>query len=282
MGHILTGKEKTQQALRVNSLKTTLLDIKKEFFKKGAKFEKIQWLKEGFYINEVNFSLGSTIEYLLGYYSIQEAASQLPVEVMSPKPYEKILDMCAAPGGKTSQIAAWMKNKGVLAAIDSNRKRLYSLENHLERCGVINSIVYWGDSSEFNFGNDKFDRILLDAPCSGNYVTDSNWFKKRKLDDIKKNSENQKKLLKAAMYNIKQSGVIIYTTCSLEPEENEFNIQWLLENYPVKLELFEGPGSSGLKEIFGYKLNKELSKTMRFWPELTNTQGFYIAKVVKK
>lgn len=282
MGHNLTGKEKIQQTLRVNTLKTTLSDIKYKFIKKGATFEKIQWLKDGFNIYGVNFSLGATLEYLLGQYSIQEAASQFPVEVMSPKPYENILDMCAAPGGKTSQIAAWMKNKGVLVAVDSNRKRAYSLENQLERCGVENGIVYWGDASEFDFGNEKFDRVLLDAPCSGNYVTDPNWFKKRKLVDIKKNSENQKKLLKSAMDNVKQNGVLIYATCSLEPEENEINIQWLLENYPIKLELFEGPGNPGLTNVLGNNLDKELEKTMRFWPELNNTQGFFIAKVVKK
>lgn len=282
MGHELTGKEVTRQSLRVNTIKTSLPEIERRFINKKAEFEKINWLRDGFYISEVQFSLGSTIEYLLGYYSIQEAAAQLPVEVMAPRSFERILDMCSAPGGKTTQISAWMNNQGVLVAVDSSRRRLYSLENQLERCGVKNCIVYWGNSAEINYEANFFDKILLDAPCSGNFVTDQNWFKKRTLEDVKKNSDEQKKLLDSALKQLKSNGVLIYSTCSLEPEENENNIQWLLDNYPIELESFTGPGLPGLTEAFEYKFSKKLLKTMRLWPDINHTQGFFIAKVMKK
>jgi NOL1/NOP2/sun family putative RNA methylase len=282
MGHELTGNEITQQSLRVNTLKTTIAEVKQKFSNKNTTFEKIDWLRDGFNVAEAKFSLGATIEYLLGLYSIQEAAAQLPVEVMAPEPFEMVLDMCAAPGGKTTQISAWMNNQGVLIAVDSSRRRLYSLENHLERCGVQNCITFWGNAAEIDYGNIYFDKIMLDAPCSGNFVTDPYWFRKRTLKDISKNSEEQRKLLSAALRHLKHDGVLIYTTCSLEPEENEFNIQWILDNYSIELKSFAGPGSPGLTEWCEYQFSKELSKTMRFWPDINHTQGFYVAKVVKK
>ena len=280
IGHSLTGKEKTRQSIRVNTLRTSGAELEMRLALHGAKLSKIPWLRDGFMVEDSKFSLGASFEYLLGLYSLQEAAAQYPVEILAPRPGERVLDMCAAPGGKTTQIAAWMQGKGILIAFDANRERLYALENNLERSGVENCIVYHADAAEMELG--EFDRVLLDSPCSGNYVTDADWFEKRSLEDVEFNAARQKKLLAAAVRSLKPGGSLVYTTCSLEPEENEMNIHWLLANHSIRLVEVTGPGSPGLTEYKGEKLNPDVAKTRRFWPDETGTQGFYLAKAVKK
>ena len=281
LGHTLSGREKTRKAIRLNSLKAPE-DILERLGSLGAKLSKISFLRDGYYVDGSEFSLGASFEYLLGYYTLQEAASQFVAKVLDPQPGESILDTCAAPGIKTTQIAAYMENQGSITAVDINRSRLYVLENSLERMGVENCVAYHGDIMELDFGEQLFDRVVIDAPCSGSYVNDSNWFGKRTLNDVDRNSEFQENFLARGMDLLKPGGVLIYATCSLEPEENELNIDWLLEYYDAHLEAFEGPGSPGISQIFDTTLNPELDKTMRFWPEETGTQGFYIAKVVKE
>jgi NOL1/NOP2/sun family putative RNA methylase len=282
LGHNLTGFEQTRQAIRVNTLKISKNDLLKRLEAKNMVLSEIEWLKESFFVDEGYFSIGASFEYLLGLYSIQEAASQFPAQILEPLPGEIVLDMCAAPGGKTTQIAALMENKGVIIAVDINRDRLYALENHLERCGIENCIVYWGDARKMDYQSTLFDSILIDAPCSGNFVNDGSWFKKRDLGDVNKNSAMQRELMTAALELLKSGGTLVYATCSLEPEENELNIQWLLQKNSIDLERIEGPGSPAMTEVFGEKLHPKIANCRRFWPDETGTQGFFVAKVVKK
>ena len=281
LGHTLTGKEATRKSLRVNWLKAPE-DIIERLRTLGVELSRIDFLKDGYYIEKTDFSLGASFEYLLGYYSLQEAASQFAVEVMDPKSGEAIMDMFAAPGVKTTQIADRMGNTGVLVAVDINRKRLYALENSLERCGVENCVVYWSNALNLDLEGLQFDGLLLDVPCSGNYVTDKEWFSKRRIEDIEKNAERHRLFLESGLNFLRKGGELVYATCSLEPEENELTIQWLLDNHPVELEKIEGPGSPGLVEVFGETLSPEISKCRRFWPDETGTQGFFVARVRKK
>jgi NOL1/NOP2/sun family putative RNA methylase len=281
LGHNLKGDERSRQALRVNTLKTTNEELVARLESHGARLSRIGWLRNGFHVDERPFSLGASFEYLLGLYSIQEAAAQFPVEVLDPHPGEAVLDVCAAPGGKTTQIAAAMANIGAVVAVDVSRERLYALENNLERCGVTNCLAYWEDANAMDFKGKQFDRVLLDAPCSGNYVADRGWFSKRTLKDVGLNAERQRELLGTAVKLLKPGGVLVYTTCSLEPEEDELNVQWLIDNNDLKLEGIEGPGSPALTEIFGDELNGEIAGCRRFWPDETGTQGFFVAKAVK-
>ena len=281
LGHELTGDERAQKALRVNTLKTDDAVLVERLRSLGASLRKIEYLRDGYAIEGSPFSLGASFEYLLGHYTIQEAASQFPVEVLGPQPGETVLDMCAAPGGKTTQIAAHMGNRGAVVAVDIDRSRLYALENSLERCGVENCIVYHSDVNELEFEEVRFDRVLLDAPCSGNYVIDEDWFNKRSLEDVEWNAERQRGLLDTAVGLLKAGGVLVYTTCSLETEENELTVKWLLDNHDVELEGIEGPGSPGIINVFGEKLDDDIARCMRFWPDETETQGFFVAKVVK-
>ena len=280
LGHDLSGEEKTGLSIRANTLKMSCHVLLSKLENLGAKPEEIKWLREGLFIDPSEYPFGSSFEYLLGFYTPQEAASQFPVEVLEPKEDEIILDMCAAPGGKTTQISAWMSNRGSLVAVDINRNRLYALENNLERLGIENCIVYRGDASELDYGM-QFDKILLDAPCSGNYVVDKGWFSRRTLKDVEANADKQRPLLSSAVRWLKEKGILIYTTCSLEPEENELNIQWLLNNFNVDLIEIKGPGNPGLTDVFGITLDSRVSHCRRFWPDYTGTQGFFVAKVIK-
>ncbi len=270
---------KLKHALRVNTLKMKDAELIKRL---NARLTKIPFLKHGYY-HESIYAVGAMPEYLQGFYYLQEAASQLPAEVLEPKPGELVLDMCAAPGSKTTQLAMMMNNTGKIIALELNNPRLPSLQNNLERCGVTNALVYKKDARYADDLKLLFDKILLDAPCSGNFANDENWLEERNVDDLKQISKTQKQLLESAFNVLKPGGVMVYSTCSLEPEENELVIDWLLESHKnvslekINLEI----GDPGLTNAFGKELNKEISKCRRLWPHKTGIQGFFLARIRK-
>ena len=251
-------KPKIKQAIRVNTLKISKERLKKRLSAKGIKFSDIKFSKDGLFVEKSDFSVGSTTEYLLGYYYIQGSVSQLPVEMLNPMQNDLVLDCCAAPGGKTTQASQKMRGKGVVVALDKKSQRLIALKNNIERMGCSNVVAYNIDALDVASLNLKFNKVILDAPCSGNFTQNENWFEKRDIEGIRGNAENQKKLLKACFDVLMPGGVIVYSTCSLEPEENEENVDWFLENFNVKL------------------MGKE-----RFWPSEEN-QGFFIAKFMRE
>lgn len=273
---------KQKQALRINTLKIKEDDLLKRLKKKGVSLEKIPFLKYG-YFYEAEFSLASTQEYLQGYFYIQDAASQIPVEVLNPSPGELVLDMAASPGGKCSYIAQLMNNEGQVIALDENKARIPSLINNLERLSVTNVTVFKKDA---RFAHDyklKFNKILLDAPCGGNFCVEKDYFKKRTAKDLDAKSRTQKELLRSAYLCLREGGILVYSTCSLEVEENEFVLDWFLEEFKnMKLEDIEiKVGDSGVTEFNNKKLNKELVKAKRFWPHKTHTDGFFVARLKK-
>ncbi len=281
MGHELSGRERTRRAIRINTLLADGEEVEVRLGARGMKLAPIPGLRDGFYVEGGGSSVGASFEYLLGLYTIQEAAAQFPVEVLTPAAGETVLDMCAAPGGKTAQMAAWMCNGGAIVAVDVKRDRLYALENNLERLGVENCVAYCADAAALDYGGERFDRILLDAPCSGNYVADAAWFSKRSLRDVEANAAKQRRLLEAAVGLLRPGGTLVYTTCSMEPEEDELNVQWLLDSHTVELIEVDGPGSPALTEVLERNLNPRVARCRRFWPDKTGTQGFFVAKAVK-
>ncbi len=270
-------------SLRVNTLRITEKELVERLRALGVKLSKIAWLQHGYTIEASKFSLGAATEALLGYYYLQEAAAQAPVEVLDPKPGELVLDSCAAPGGKTTQLAQHMNNKGTIISLEKKPHRLLSLRNNLERCGVANNAVYHMDAVKAQQLGLQFDKILLDAPCSGNYAGDKDWFEKRTLQDILKSQQFQRNLITAALGVLKPGGTLVYSTCSLEPEENELNMHWMLENHQVTLEPVPlSIGDHGLTTFLGKPLHPSIAHCKRFWPHKTNTEGFFVAKVRKK
>lgn len=258
-----------KRAIRLNTLRAEPADLLRRLTSKGVKLEKIPFLKNGYY-TESPFSLGATPEYLLGEYQLHEAASQLPAEALDPTEKDLVLDMCAAPGAKTTQLAQLMGNKGLIVALDLKKERIPALANNLERMGIINTMVYQMNALEVGKLNMKFTKILLDAPCSGNYAGEPGWFERRDIEGIRRNAELQRKLLKAAYDVLADDGILVYSTCSLEPEEDEENIRYAVEELGMKIVPLDNlPGDSILEG------------TRRLWPHKTGTQGFFIAKLSK-
>ena len=275
-------------ALRVNTLKISSDVLVKRLEAKGVLLERIPFLPHGFWYDS-SFSLGSTSEYLQGYYYLQEAASQIPPLVLLsgfPDGFSNplILDMAAAPGSKTTQIAQLTGDSVPVVALDSDAYRLAALRNNLERLGV-RSVVSYKKDSRFVFDlKSSFSHILLDAPCSGNFCIEKDFFSIRSVDDFKRNARRQKELLKAAYRVLRPGGVLVYSTCSLEPEEDELVIDWFLRKFPDMSLVPHGLpiNAPALTSVFGNPLNPSLSSAVRLWPHLFQTQGFFIAKLVKK
>lgn len=272
-------------SIRFNTLKNDPLKLKKRLENKGFQLRKIPWIEYGFWVEKGKYPLGATTEYLLGYYYIQRAASMIPALELSPDPTDIVIDMCAAPGGKTTHLAQLMGNEGVILAFDINRERMKSLRSNLSRCGVKNTIIFRTDALKLEQIGIQADKILLDAPCTGEGLIcfDPTRKKSRKLDDILFCSNIQQELLRVAVKCTKRGGIIIYSTCAIAPEENEFVIQSIIEEKKISLlDLNINFGEPGLIEIFGSKLDPNLVKCKRMYPHLQGTEGFFICKMRKE
>jgi NOL1/NOP2/sun family putative RNA methylase len=267
-----------RQAIRLNSMNVEkTADIVERLRLRGITLERISFLEEGYWIRRSKFSVGAAVEYLLGLYSIQEAASQIPVTLFKKLRDKTVLDACAAPGSKTVQLANAMRNTGGIVALDIKVQRLIALANQLERCRVENAVSYLLDARQVSKLKMRFDRILLDVPCSGNFAADKEWFSRRTLADVERNAALQREILAEAVRVLKDDGEIVYSTCSLEPEEDELNIDWAIRNLGLELEEIDCHGQKALTEVFGKHLDCSIARARRIWPE--QTQGFFVCKL---
>jgi NOL1/NOP2/sun family putative RNA methylase len=268
-----------KQAIRINVMNIEEASLEKRLKSLGIMLEKIPFLEHGYWILKSKFSVGATAEYLLGYYSIQEAAAQIPATLFSELKNRIVLDACAAPGGKTVQLADLMRNTGAIIALDVDKRRLTALANHLERCTVKNTVAYLLDARKASKLKAKFDCILLDVPCSGNFATDNEWFNRRTVEDVERNAALQREILADAVNVLKDNGEIVYSTCSLEPEENELNIDWAIKEFSLRVGKINCYGDKAKTKIFGKKLDRSIAECCRIWPG--NTQGFFVCKLKK-
>lgn len=268
---------KSKVAIRINTLKTTFAQVKHHSANK-IKFEKIPYLTDGYFAT-ANFSLASSTQYLHGFYYIQESASQLPAQILNPKPTDVVADLCCAPGSKTTQLAQLMQNKGILYSLDSNSVRLQKVQHNLERCGVTNVVIIRKDVMYLSDVHQQFDKILLDAPCSGNFVIDEGWFDKRSISGVQENARLQKQLIIAAFDCLKSGGEMVFSTCSLEIEENEEVVEHLLAQRKDASLIAISPKQLG---VGNHGLTDKAKDTLRLWPSKAGTQGFYIAHISKK
>ncbi len=265
------------EVIRIDDSRVDKNIIIRTLKKKNINLKKIPYLKSGFETRS-KINLTSTPEYLAGLIYLQSASSQIPVEVLDPKPGENILDMAASPGSKLTQIAQYSRNKAIIIATELQQDRLKILHNNIERMKCENIITYNINSLKFE-PNFKFDKILLDAPCSGNLCLEKNWLEKRTLKDIREKSEYQKKLFEKAFSLLKQHGILVYSTCSIEPEENEDIIEWALQRFNLRLENISINLKNTKKTI---TKNQEIKNNcIRLWPHLHNTDAFFVAKLRK-
>jgi NOL1/NOP2/sun family putative RNA methylase len=269
-----------KQSIRINTVNADENQVIERLKARGIKLEKISFLPHGYWVVKSKVSVGATTEYLLGYYSVQEAAAQIPATVFTDLKDKIVLDACAAPGGKTIQLADLMHDTGAIIALDVEKRRLTALSNHLERCRVKNTIVHLCDARRISKLNVQFDCVLLDVPCSGNFAADKQWFNNRTLKDVERNAAFQREILAEAVKVLKPKGEIVYSTCSLEPEENELNMDWAIRNLNLNVEKLDSYGEQALADVFGKKLDSSVSNCRRIWPELT--QGFFICKLRRR
>lgn len=283
-----------RKCIRVNTLKMTIEDIKKRLEDKWI-LEQIPWCKEGFWIKYKDgkrFDLGNLIEHHLGYIYVQEAASMIPPIILNPEPGEFVLDMCAAPGSKTSQMAMYMENKGLIIANDVSGMRIKALGMNLQRCGVRNTIITLMHDNKFKKLIDsgfRFDKILVDAPCSGTGTIRKSLrtIKEWNPSVINKLSRIQKNLITEAFNLLKPGGIMVYSTCTIEPEENEAVVSHLIDTYDDAVLLDINTDVLGIKRtqpvtsFKDLKINPEVKKCLRIHPYDNDTEGFFIAKIKK-
>ena len=230
--------------------------------------------------------IGATPEYLGGHYTIQAASSMCPVMALAPQPGERVLDMASAPGGKTSYIAQLMKNGGALVCNDLKKERHKATVANLHRLGVTNAVVCCHDGRAFPGVMGGFDRVLLDAPCTGLGVISRDQSIKgtRTLDDVKKLAHLQKELILAAIDSVddKKAGIVVYSTCSVAVLENEDVVQYALEKRNVKL---VDAGLDFAVDAFikcgSKRYHPSMKLARRFYPHTHNMDGFFVAKLQK-
>jgi len=235
--------------------------------------------------------LGRALEHLLGYYYIQELSSMLPVIAMNPQADERILDLCSAPGSKTTQISAKIKNTGTIIANEISLGRIKILASNLERCGVTNTLITKKDGitlcKKLKKMNFYFDKILVDAPCSGEGTLRSSpktcimW----NIKTIETLSKTQKRLFESAFEILKPNGELVYSTCTHAPEENEAVVDFILKTFKdkIKIEEIKLPIKfrQGITQLENEKFNPEVKKCARIYPQDNNTEGFFLAKMRK-
>ena len=262
-----------QTWIRVNTLKATAEEIKSVFEHLNIEYVQHPALPEAFCLKSLQKIKQSSL-FKQGKIIVQDLSAMLPALVLNPSKGNQVLDMCAAPGGKTTYLSAIMNNSGSIMACDLHPHRVELIEHNVKRLGVENVRCYAGDATALP--DDcyvRFDAVLLDAPCSGlgvlNRRADLRWrIRKSSLPEIE---QLQEQLLDAACHYLKPQGTLVYSTCTLNKNENEYQIKRFLEKHPnfecVPLECLGETCESGQKTIYPY---------------IDQTDGFFIAKLVRK
>ncbi|MCG9582615.1 16S rRNA (cytosine(1407)-C(5))-methyltransferase RsmF [Vibrio tubiashii] len=272
-----------RKSIRVNTLKITVEEFLERAKSKGWQLEAVPWCEEGFWIeaDESEVPLGNTAEHMSGLFYIQEASSMMPVSALFKKSeeFQSVLDMAAAPGSKTTQIAACMENNGVLVANEFSASRVKVLHANIERCGVRNAALSNFDGRVFGgWLPEQFDAVLIDAPCSGEGTVrkDADAMKNWTKESVISISDTQKDLIESAFHALKPGGVMVYSTCTLSIEENQQVCHHLKEVFDEKVS-FES-----LNDLFP-DADKALTEEgfLHIFPQVYDCEGFFVARIRK-
>ena len=271
-------------SLRLNPLQPLSQTLRPRLLQLG---EPVPWCEDAFVMPESEKGLGQMLEHAMGALYVQAKAPMLAVEILDPQPGERVLDLCAAPGGKTIQIAARMQNSGLLLVNEMLSKRMPALVGNLERCGVANYIVTQTPGAMLaRYFHNFFDRVLLDAPCSGDGIVrkDQNMLDYWSPQDAQHLAEQQIGLLRAAYHMLKPGGSLVYSTCSLSLEENEAVLLGLLRRFGTDAEILpiDAYENLPLPPTIAAQYPDDLAHCVRVWPHHHNTEGAFVAHLRKR
>nr|WP_195759142.1 16S rRNA (cytosine(1407)-C(5))-methyltransferase RsmF [Enterobacter hormaechei] len=273
-----------RRSIRVNTLKISVgafLDLVSPY---GWQLTPVPWCEEGFWIerdDEESLPLGSTAEHLSGLFYIQEASSMLPVAALfaDGNQPERVMDVAAAPGSKTTQIAARMNNRGAILANEFSASRVKVLHANISRCGIHNVVLTHFDGRVFGAAlPEAFDAILLDAPCSGEGVVrkDPDALKNWSVESNLEIAATQRELIDSAFHALRPGGTLVYSTCTLNCDENEDVCLWLKQRYVDAVEflpldtLFDSASHAATPEGF-----------LHVFPQIYDCEGFFVARLRK-
>jgi NOL1/NOP2/sun family putative RNA methylase len=270
-----------KKGIRINLLKSDTDSVLNRLTKKGFKIERIRWLNNGYWvISEPSTPrLGATDEYLAGYYYIQSPVSIFITEYLNPQPYEVVLDLAAGPGGKTTHLAQLMRNTGTVVAIEPKRDRVSALRSNISRMACENAIVLQTDGRWVSSLELMFDKVLLDAPCTASGLISNHPKLKKRItaEDIESQSELQRSLAEVAFSVLKPGGTLVYSTCSLLPEEGEHVIKSLVDR-GAKAIPFTAEMNHDLPH---FRRGFDCNEAIRFYHHIHNTEGFFVCKMLK-
>lgn len=276
---IIAGyEEKRKVTLRVNTIKTNSSNIEKVLEENNIKYKKVSWYSEGYIIENVKETEIENLDiYKNGEIYLQSLSSMLPPIILEPKENTDILDMTAAPGGKTTEIATLVGNRARITAIEMNKIRAQKLKYNIEKQGATCVYVMEQDARKLN-DFFSFDNVLLDAPCSGSGTININDTKLEKIFTeqlIKKSIKSQNELLKKAIKVLKKGSKMVYSTCSILQEENENIIENVLKENKVEIVDIDFKGIEDLP-----KLPTRIKGTLCVAPT-KEYEGFFVAKLKK-
>jgi NOL1/NOP2/sun family putative RNA methylase len=266
-------------ALRLNRLVPQADSLRPVLARLG---QPVPWCSDAFTLTQPELRLGHTLEYALGAFYLQAAATTLAVTALDPQPGERVLDLCAAPGGKATQLAAAMDHRGLLVVNEMQRRRFPSLIGQLERCGVRHEVVTKAPGPVLaRWFHNWFDRVLLDAPCSGDGIVrkDQQMLEYWSPEDARRQAQTQVGLLRAAFHMLRPGGVLVYSTCSLSLEENEEVLLGLFSHFPGLAEMLPVKGCDGppLPAAIASRYPAALARCARVWPHRYDTEGAFVA-----
>lgn len=280
---IASCRQPLRRSLRVNTLKISVSDFLVLVQPYGWRLTPIPWCEEGFWIERdgEELPLGSTAEHLSGLFYIQEASSMLPVTALfdeENRPH-RVIDMAAAPGSKTTQIAAQMENKGAILANEYSASRVKVLHANISRCGISNVALTHFDGRVFGAAvPEAFDAVLLDAPCSGEGVVrkDPDALRNWSPESTQAIAETQMALIDSAFHALRPGGTLVYSTCTLNPEENQQICLWLKAQYPDAVEI------APLDDLFpGAEQALTPEGFLHVFPQIYDCEGFFVARLRK-
>jgi 16S rRNA (cytosine1407-C5)-methyltransferase len=293
-----TFNQRSLTTIRLNSLKGNPKDTFYRLKSRGYELKSVPWSPNTYVItNRDKGEISQIDEYREGTFYIQDLSSILATLILQPKQKEKILDVCSAPGSKTTHIAELTKNKAVILANDIEVNRTNSLRNVIEQFGATSAKITLSDGREFGKKYpDYFDKVLLDAPCSGEgriYMRGQKPLRFWSIKKVKSSVMLQRELIESAFRTLKSGGTLVYSTCTLEPDENEGVITTLLNTHKnaqvVDIDIintqefkeYKRHITNGIARWSGSEYHPSVRKTIRILPS-SEMMGFFIAKIVKK